>query len=109
MSLSPSIATGQIRKEARGIEVYIKQGNGRAAHLAGLFTTGLNQNLGLKNRGIKYGNFQVLRDTGHVPGVLLELGFLSNREEAGHNAKQTSVSAYALLILEMLVKYLWYD
>ncbi|SDE99963.1 N-acetylmuramoyl-L-alanine amidase [Pricia antarctica] len=98
-----------IRNEAQGIEVYIKRGNGKAARLAGSFTAGLNQKLGLKNRGIKYGNFQVLRETGNCPGVLLELGFLSNAEEAEHNDKKSSISAYALLVLETLVKYFYHD
>ena len=98
-----------IRKEAQGIEVYIKKGNVRAARLAALFTAGLEKKLGLKNRGTKYGSFQVLRETGQFTSVLLELGFLSNRVEARQNGKQSSIKAYALLILETLIKYLIYD
>jgi len=98
-----------IRREAHGIEVYIEQGNEHSARLAGLFITGLGKKLGLKNRGIRYGDFQVLRETGHFPSVLLELGFLSNIEEAEHNGKESSIVAYALLILESLIKYLCHD
>ena len=98
-----------IRKEVQGIEVYIKQGNGRAAQLAGSFAAGLNKKLGLKNRGTKYGNFQVLRETGYCASVLLELGFLSNAEEADYLLRDSSISAYALLILETVYKFLYYD
>lgn len=98
-----------IRREAHGIEVYIKQGNEHSARLAGLFITGLDKKLGFKNRGIKFGDFQVLRETGHFPTVLLELGFLSNIREAEHNSKESSIVAYALLILETLIKYLCHD
>lgn len=98
-----------IRREVQGIEVYIKQGNAHSARLAGLFITGLDEKLGLKNRGIIYGDFQVIRETGYFPSVLLELGFLSNSVEADHNGKKSSIVAYALLILETLIKYLYYD
>ena len=98
-----------VRREAQGIEVFIKQGNGHSTRLAGSFITGLDKKLGLKNRGTKYGNFQVLRETGRFPSVLLELGFLSNIEEAEHNGKESSIVAYALSILETLIKYLCHD
>ena len=98
-----------LRKAAQGIEVYINQSNRKSKSLARAFTTGLNKKLGFKNRGVKYANFQVLRETTTCPGVLLELGFLSNWEEAIHNHKESSISAYALLILETLIKFFNYD
>ncbi|MNC78377.1 N-acetylmuramoyl-L-alanine amidase LytC precursor [compost metagenome] len=36
--------------------------------------------MGLKDRGVKNGNLEVIRNT-KMPAVLLELGFLSNAEE----------------------------
>ena len=97
------------RKAAQGVEVYLKQGETESESLAEQFTIGLNEKLGLKNRGVKYANFQVLRETTHCPSVLLELGFLSNWEEAEHNEKASTISGYALLILEILTKYFSYD
>lgn len=98
-----------IRKAAQGVEVYVKQGEPQSDYLAELFATGLNSKLGFINRGVKHANFQVLRETTDCQAVLLELGFLSNWEEEAHNHKESSISAYALLILETLNKFFNYD
>ncbi|WP_165967108.1 SH3 domain-containing protein [Jeotgalibacillus sp. S-D1] len=42
--------------------------------------TGLEGQMALRNRGIQYGNFLVLRDNS-IPAVLLELGYISNPSE----------------------------
>ncbi|RAJ10264.1 N-acetylmuramoyl-L-alanine amidase [Arenibacter echinorum] len=53
---------------------------------------------------MKYANFQVLRETQYVcPVILLEVGFLSNREEAEHSIKVSSIRAYALVILNSII------
>ena len=36
--------------------------------------------MGLKDRGVRYGNFHVIRET-KMPGALLEVGFLSNKTD----------------------------
>ncbi|MBO1514808.1 SH3 domain-containing protein [Metabacillus bambusae] len=50
------------------------------AQLASKMNSELVKQSNLRNRGIKYGNFHVLREN-NVPATLLELGFLSNRTE----------------------------
>tara|TARA_R110000764_G_scaffold94060_4_gene177774 strand:- start:19795 stop:20037 length:243 start_codon:yes stop_codon:yes gene_type:complete len=59
--------------------------------------------LGFKICGMKYANFQVLREIhGICSGVLLELGFLSNIEEAEHSSKKESVLGYAMVIIQVI-------
>ncbi|WP_145050000.1 N-acetylmuramoyl-L-alanine amidase family protein [Paenibacillus xylanexedens] len=48
--------------------------------LANVIHKHLIQAMGLKDRGVKNGNLEVIRNT-KMPAVLLELGFLSNAEE----------------------------
>jgi N-acetylmuramoyl-L-alanine amidase len=97
------------RKRAQGVEVYFDGTDRKSEELAMEFSCGLNHKLGFKTRGVKYANFQVLRETPNIPSVLLELGFLSNWEEAEHNEKVATISGYALLILETLTNFLHHD
>ena len=64
---------------ACGWEIYIISKGGKAEQLANKIHKH-SQELGLKDRGIKIGNFQVLRDT-DMPAVLIEHGFYTNKEE----------------------------
>jgi len=56
------------------------------------------------NRGVKKANFYVLR-TGQVPSVLLELGFLSNREDASLLKTSWFRDAMALHIYNGINRY----
>ncbi|MBU2903451.1 N-acetylmuramoyl-L-alanine amidase [Arenibacter algicola] len=97
------------RKAAQGIEVYVQQPKSntnsylrsRSKTLAEVILSEFDQALGFKIRGMKYSNFQVLRETQNIcPGVLLELGFLSNWEEAEHSWRKESVRGYGMVILQ---------
>ncbi|MBC73565.1 MAG: N-acetylmuramoyl-L-alanine amidase [Muricauda sp.] len=99
------------RQEAKGIEVFVPKGKskhtGRAKRIAELFANNLQQDLGYWNRGLKGANFQVLRETReHCWSVLIELGFLSNRNEAEHLVKEAATTSIALVILDTLIAYL---
>lgn len=65
--------------DVSGWEVHIISKGGKAEQLAKKIHK-YSQELGLKDRGIKVSNFQVLRDT-DMPAVLIEHGFYTNKEE----------------------------
>lgn len=72
--------------EAKGVEVFFydsKANKGRALHSKRLAHFVLKQVLKhtkAKSRGVKHGNFLVIRETS-VPAVLVEGGFVTNEEE----------------------------
>ncbi len=88
---------------AKGIEVYIhtKNENGRqSVKIATDIIKQLHGKLGYRTRGVKKANFQVLRQTIKTyPAILIELGFLSNKDEAGYLTKKENKNAVALAIL----------
>lgn len=101
------------RKTAQGIEVFVyktKKIRNRALqseskNLAVSMLMGFEYSLGFKNRGVKHANFQVLRDLRSTcPAILLELGFLSNPQESGHSNKKSSITAYAMVMLQTLIE-----
>ena len=65
----------------------------------------LNKELGFESRGVKFANFQVLRESNDCfPSVLLELGFLSNWDESKYYQKSASLQVLALVLMEFLIK-----
>lgn len=91
---------------AKGVEVYVPRYGEHLQEsilLAYQLQKGMRQNIGLKSRGVKFANFQVLRETmDYCPTVLVELGFLSNRDEAQHLTEGENILAVALSILSGL-------
>ena len=73
--------------DVSGWEVHIISKGGKAEQLAKKIHKH-SQELGLKDRGIKVSNFQVLRDT-DMPAVLIEHGFYTNKNEC-ENLKSDS-------------------
>lgn len=95
--------------DARGMEVYVANQNSKFLDEATWFgfqlQADLNEKLGFESRGVKFANFQVLRETiDFMPSVLLELGFLSNEDEQGYLLKPESLDALAMVIWECLIK-----
>lgn len=66
--------------DVSGWEIYIVGRGGKAEQLAKSIHKHSMPVLGLKDRGVKVENFQVLRDT-DMPAVLIEHGFYTNKEE----------------------------
>lgn len=94
---------------ARGIEVYVSKRQAEymkeSIWFAFQLQETLNKKLGFESRGVKFANFQVLRETlGYCPSVLMELGFLSNTDESAYYQKLESYQVLALVIWKSLIK-----
>lgn len=99
-------------KKAQGFEIFLFHGqaNPKTTVMATNLADRLQQQLGIYDRGIKYANFQVLRDNhGHCPSLLLETGFISNAVEADFAERTESHSAIALALLQSLIKTCQHD
>ncbi|MEO7284737.1 N-acetylmuramoyl-L-alanine amidase, partial [Gelidibacter sp.] len=61
--------------------------------------------LGFESRGVKFANFQVLRETkDYCPTLLLELGFLSNGDESSYFSNFNNIRLSAMVIFETIQK-----
>ena len=95
---------------ARGFEVYVgnieSKYSNQSTWLAFELQASFIRHLGFKSRGVKFANFQVLRETrDYLPAVLLELGFLSNRDENNYFSNLSNIRLSALSILLIIQKY----
>ena len=97
-------AYGDGWNDANGWEIYVVAKGGKAEKLAECIRKH-SVELGLKDRGVKVANFQVLRDT-DMPAVLIEHGFYTNKEECAKlktdEFRQKCAIADAKGILEFL-------
>ncbi|MFK5982251.1 MAG: N-acetylmuramoyl-L-alanine amidase, partial [Flavobacteriaceae bacterium] len=95
---------------SKGMEVYVhnsENSNTKESIALGLSVlTESTQKLGFKKRGVKFANFQVLRETKNCPAVLVELGFITNNDEASYFKTQKNINALALAILIGIINYL---
>ena len=96
---------------ARGIEVYVhnsdKQNTKESIALGLSLLIESTQQLGFKKRGVKFANFQVLRETIiYCPAILVEMGFVTNTDEADYFLKSKNIKALALAALLGIYNYL---
>lgn len=96
---------------ARGVEVYVSNKQSKyqddSVWFAFRMQDALNTKLGFESRGVKFANFQVVRETiSDCRSVLLELGFLSNWDESFYLGKPETLRTMALIILMELNNYL---
>jgi N-acetylmuramoyl-L-alanine amidase len=97
---------------SRGIEVYVHSTNQEELPLKKSIAMGLcileesTSKLGFEQRGVRFANFQVLRDnSAFCPSVLLEMGFVSNSDEANYFLKPPNIRAMAMAILVGIYKH----
>ncbi len=94
-------------KRATGIEIYLHsqtslqtENQKKSSGFALSMIEELTGSLGYRSRGIKTANFQVLRESINIsPAILVELGFLSNVDEAEYLKMKKNNNALALAIL----------
>lgn len=98
---------------SKGIDVYVHNTQTEEENLKKSIGMGLSileestQKLGLKKRGVQFANFQVLRENiTSRPAILIEMGFVTNPDEADYFLKPKNIRAMALAILMGLYNYL---
>lgn len=94
---------------AKGTEVYVSNANGKyltqSILMGYAIEKALVNHIGLESRGVKFANFQVLRETvEYCPAVLVELGFLSNIKESAFLGNLNNFSSLAIIILRVIIK-----
>ena len=67
-------------EQANGVETYIYLNPGQAATSMAEKVQGAIVNCGFQNRGVKYADFHVLRET-KAPAILIELGFIDSSSD----------------------------
>ncbi|TXD90167.1 N-acetylmuramoyl-L-alanine amidase [Subsaximicrobium wynnwilliamsii] len=90
--------------DARGIEVYTSRTQGKyskqSVFMGFQIEKTLCKTIGFESRGVKFANFQVIRGTiNFCPSLLLELGFLSNRDEGSYISDAINIQFIASTIL----------
>ena len=91
---------------ATGVEVYVdKNATEKDMRLAELIYTRLYINTGLKGRGIKKANFQVINQNS-IPAVLVEGGFMDGTNDYSVITSEAGQTAYAKAVAEGLIEFL---
>lgn len=88
---------------ATGTETYWQRESSK--ELANVLHKHMVDAMGLRDRGVKYGNFHVIRET-KMPAVLLEVGFLSNKDDESKLFNTTVQNQLAEAIVDGLKEYL---
>lgn len=88
--------------EASGVTTYYYHNN-RDKKLADLISQQLS-NLPLDNRGVEFGNFQVLRDN-ERPAVLLELGYINTKKDFSYIQQNDYQNKVASDVVNALTAY----
>lgn len=92
-------------RAANGTETFWQQGGAAASQrLATVLQQQLVPALGRRNRGVKVGNFQVLRQA-RVPAALVELAFITNVEEEQLLRSQQTHERAAQAIVDAVLQF----
>ena len=97
---------------SKGMDVYVHKTNHEETRTKESIAIGLSileestLKLGFKKRGVKFANFQVLRKATFCPAILVEMGFVTNADEADYFSKPQNNRALALSDLMGITNYL---
>ena len=80
---------------ATGIEVYTVEPSGVSYDFGSALLRGLIQSTGLNNRGMKQKDFRVIKNA-TMPAALLEMGFISNSDDAALLSKEPELFAQGI-------------
>lgn len=99
---------------AKGIEDYVGKTESlytwESIWLAFQLQTAFEEKLSFESRGVKFANFQVLREAiEYCPAVLVEIGFLSNLDESNYVSVGQNLKVSALLLLNEIIKTMNYE
>jgi N-acetylmuramoyl-L-alanine amidase len=104
VSLHSNAIGNEWQDKASGIETFVYGFGGQAEVVARDVQAQLIKDTAMKDRGVKVGNFQVLRDT-VMPAMLLELGFMDNKIESTHMKDPVWHKKYANAIAKGICSY----
>lgn len=90
--------------QVSGTETFYYQ-RASSKELANIIHKHLIEALGFKDRSVKNGNLQVIRET-TMPAVLLEIGFLSNKDEEEAMMSESMQDKAAQAIVDGIKEYL---
>ncbi|GGH45864.1 hypothetical protein GCM10008014_08170 [Paenibacillus silvae] len=96
-------ANSSTSSTANGTETYFSRST--SAPLAGVIQRHMQAATGFKDRGARYGSFQVIRDT-KMDAVLLEVGFISNPAEEQKLFDNDFQDRVALAVAKGICEYL---
>ena len=97
-----------LNASATGMEVFVartqlNENLKESIFIANDIHNSLTSSLGFRSRGIKFADFQVLRETiQFVPSILVEFCFISNKDEAQYLSENANLKALAFSILNSL-------
>ncbi|WP_339319917.1 N-acetylmuramoyl-L-alanine amidase [Paenibacillus sp. FSL R10-2734] len=96
-------ANSSASSSASGTETYYQREASKS--LAKVMHKYLVQATGLSDRGVRYGNFHVIRET-KMPAVLLEVGYLSSKKDEALLFSEASQNKVAASIVSGIKEYL---
>ncbi|WP_417359682.1 N-acetylmuramoyl-L-alanine amidase family protein [Galbibacter sp.] len=99
-----------LNSNARGIEVYTSRSvfgfSDSSVWFAYRLQKNIKRQLGFESRGVKFADFQVIREVnGLCPVVLLELGFLSNADERSYLVEKQHMERIASVLLSSIINH----